>query len=580
MIEKIQITNIKGIGTNTPNSVYEFELRPNRPHIFVAPNGFGKSSFATAFKKLKPSKIDLDKDTWFENNEDNLPQIDLTYTNDDGVSEIVTATHNSNQLRNSFSWFVINNQIFAKAKKNRIGGNVIASASLETSPIILENSIPENIAFSYSINNQRAQFGINGKVLRNLSALYGNKDFIKKLTHFYLTLQRINGPTFQARILAFKDRVNLQNGTAEHLRDWIDANELDFLTATNNLSALADFIATIDLGFNTNADNFLTAIQLSIDFNQNPALFKSASKRKVYELEKSKYIKVFEDFNSSWQDFKPQEKDGKLIVIIPKAKYISNGQRDVMCFIALLKKAELSLEKQNCILIIDEIFDYLDDANLIAVQYYVTQLIMKMKDRSKNFYPIILTHLNPLFFKNFIFSKQKVHFIEKKEAKINPHFKKILVNREDSTIENNVSKYHLHFQPNPINIRPEFEALNLRPTWGNSDVFDIYLEEEFTKYSDEVTEYDPFAVCCYIRKRVEECAYNKIIDPVFRQEFLDTHRTSEKLKYAESKGIIIPETNYLLGVIYNDGMHWKNNEDAISGKLENLTIRKMISEIE
>jgi hypothetical protein len=120
----------------------------------------------------------------------------------------------------------------------------------------------------------------------------------------------------------------------------------------------------------------------------------------------------------------------------------------------------------------------------------------------------------------------------------------------------------------------------LKPTWGNSETFDLYLNEEFIKYRNEESEYDPFAVCCYIRKRVEQSAYNKIVNPIFKQEFLDTYRTSEKLKYAENKGIIIPETNYLLGIIYNDGMHWKNNEDAISGKLENLTIRKMISEIE
>ena len=66
MIEKIQITNIKGIGDNTKNSTYEFELRPNRPHILVAPNGFGKSSLATAFNRLRPTKIVLEKNDFFQ----------------------------------------------------------------------------------------------------------------------------------------------------------------------------------------------------------------------------------------------------------------------------------------------------------------------------------------------------------------------------------------------------------------------------------------------------------------------------------------------------------------------------------
>lgn len=579
MIERIQITNIKGIGNNTKNSTYEFEIRPNRPHIFVATNGFGKSSFATAFERLRPTKIVLEKNDYFQNDDQNKPRIQLTHSDNGNNQEILTADDSSNQFRANFSWFVINNQLFAKAKKNRIGGNVIASASLETPPVVLVNSIPENISFTYSINNQKEQFGNNGKVLRNLSDLYKNGKFIKRLTSHYLTLQRINGQTFQNRIEEFKERVNTQNGTAEELRDWIDNNEIEFLNGINNLSTLADFISTFDLGYDSEADNFLTAIQLSNNFNNDPVQFKSACKRTVYELEKSKYAKVFKDFNSSWQDFKPIEKEGKLIVAVPKTVHISNGQRDVMCFIALLKKAELSLEKENCILIIDEIFDYLDDANLIAVQYYVTQLIEKLKGKGKKLYPIILTHLNPLFFKNFTFSKQKVHFIDKKEAIINPHFKKLLENRDDSTIKDNVSKYHLHFQPNSINIRPQFEALSLKPTWGDSVVFDTYLNEQFEKYNNDEPEYDPFAVCCYVRKKVEQFAYEKINNPEFQQEFLDTHRTTRKLKYAEDKGVEIPEIYYLLGIIYNDGMHYKNNDDAISGKLENLTIKKMIKEI-
>lgn len=56
-----------------------------------------------------------------------------------------------------------------------------------------------------------------------------------------------------------------------------------------------------------------------------------------------------------------------------------------MCFIALLKKAEMKLNKYNNILIIDEVFDYLDDGNLIAVQFYVSQLIEKFKKEGKKY---------------------------------------------------------------------------------------------------------------------------------------------------------------------------------------------------
>jgi hypothetical protein len=43
-----------------------------------------------------------------------------------------------------------------------------------------------------------------------------------------------------------------------------------------------------------------------------------------------------------------------------------------------------------------------------------------------------------------------------------------------------------------------------------------------------------------------------------------------------------PESYYLLGIIYNEGMHWRDNKDNISpiaSKLENLVIKNMIKEI-
>ncbi|GAW96684.1 MULTISPECIES: hypothetical protein [Colwellia] len=580
MIKKIIIANIKGIGADTKNGTFEFDIPKNKPSIFVAPNGFGKSSLATAFKSLKRSKIDLHKNDFYKGNEEITPSIDISYLDDDGNIQTVAATDLTNNIDSVFDWFVINNQVFAKAKKNRIGGHVIATASLETPPVILSNSIPERLTFNYSVADQKARFGINGKVLPNISRLYNNRELIKLLRSNLVYLDRISGQRIQERIDTFIQKVNIQNGSKVELLEWIDENEIDFLADTSNLSNIASIFNSFDLGFLTDAENYLAAIQMSYDYNNNTQDFKKAVNRSIYELEKEIYERLFQDFNSSWKDFKPKEKDGKLIVEIPKAHHISNGQRDVMCFIALLKKAELSLTKKRSILIIDEVFDYLDDANLIAVQYYITQLIAKFRSEDRMFYPIILTHLDPSFFKNFTFSKQKIFYLEKKDAKINEHMKKLLINRAKPEIECRVSKYHLHFEPLSINIRQEFESLGLKPTWGNSAVFDQYVFSEFTKYINNETVYDPFAVCCAVRKKIERYAYDKLNDEGFKHEFLSTHKTSNKLKFSEKKGVTIPESFHLLGIIYNDGMHWKNNEVAISGKLENMTIKKMIREIE
>ncbi|WP_331351369.1 ABC transporter ATP-binding protein [Cellvibrio sp. UBA7671] len=579
MIKKITITNIKGIGENTVNGIYEFDVPKNKPSIFVAPNGFGKSSLATAFKSLKSSKIELHKDDFHQGKDDIVPRIEVTYLDDNGDISVLRANDTTNEINNVFDYFVINNQVFAKAKKSRIGGHVIASASLETPPIVLSSSIPEKSEFNYSIANHRNKIGRNGKVLPNISSIYKNGKFIAELNNHLVYLERVSGQRIQEKINSFIQRLNEQNGSRSKLLDWIDENELEFLEGTNNLSNIAALCVSFDLGFTNSAENHLAAIQLALDFNENPLDFKKAVRRSIYDLGKSSYDRLFNDFNSSWKEFKPKEKDGKLVVEMPKVHQISNGQRDVMCFIALLKKAELNLTKKRSILIIDEVFDYLDDANLIAVQYYVTQLIAKFKDEGKMFYPIILTHLDPSYFRNYTFSDQKVFYLEKREAKINSHLKKLLVNREKPEIESAVSKYYLHYEPQPINVRQEFETLDLKPTWGDSSVFDQYVFSEFEKYMANESVYDPFAVCCALRKKIEKYAYERLDSEYLKAEFLDKHKTPNKLKFSESKGIVIPESFYLLGIIYNDGMHWKNNEAAISGKLENMIIKKMIKDV-
>ena len=171
-------------------------------------------------------------------------------------------------------------------------------------------------------------------------------------------------------------------------------------------------------------------------------------------------------------------------------------------------------------------------------------------------------------------------YLEKRDAKINDQLKKLLINRDKPEIKNAVSKYHLHYEPQPINVRQEFEDLGLKPTWGDSSIFDCYVFAEFEKYIANESVYDPFAVCCALRKKIERCAYEMLDNDDLKAEFLTTHKTPNKLKFSESKGLNIPESFYLLGIIYNDGMHWKNNEAAISGKLENMILKKMIKEIQ
>lgn len=70
--------------------------------------------------------------------------------------------------------------------------------------------------------------------------------------------------------------------------------------------------------------------------------------------------------------------------------------------------------------------------------------------------------------------------------------------------------------------------------------------------------------------------------PEARTEFLTTKRTRIKLQKAEELGVLSPETHYLLGIIYNEGMHWHDGLDNVSpiaSELDNLTIKKLITDV-
>ena len=157
----------------------------------------------------------------------------------------------------------------------------------------------------------------------------------------------------------------------------------------------------------------------------------------------------------------------------------------------------------------------------------------------------------------------------------------LLRNRENLTIVAEVSKYLLHYDPGTINKRAEFRVLSIPELWGENDNFVNHVDNEVQKYLNDIP-YDPFAVCGALRLKIEKIAYDKLQSPEAKTAFIATHKTRSKLEKAQEMGIVSPESHYLLGIIYNEGMHWKLNQDNISpiaSKLENLTIRKLIADV-
>jgi hypothetical protein len=155
----------------------------------------------------------------------------------------------------------------------------------------------------------------------------------------------------------------------------------------------------------------------------------------------------------------------------------------------------------------------------------------------------------------------------------------LISKREEASIKAGVDRHHMHFDPNSIDLRSNFRALGIKETWGNSETFHAHLKNEWEKYKNNQEDYDPFAICCFVRVQIEKQVYSKIIEAAHQAEFLNKHGTKHKLNYAKEVGVEVPEVCYLLGVIYNDGLHYKHNVDhatPIVSKLENLVIRKML----
>ncbi|MDR1895595.1 MAG: hypothetical protein LBR10_02255 [Prevotellaceae bacterium] len=574
MIKVIEIKNIKGIQYKK----FELDIIPNKPSILVAPNGFGKSSLATAFKSMNNNRIHLQEDDYYKGDQTNSPQIKIEYKKSDEETVNLEATNEENSISSEIDYFVINNQLKPRGVGSRYGR---ATARLEIEDIILIDRIPQNVNFVFSVADLKDKFGCNGRVLPNIRDVFNNLKLVEKISEHYQDLQRANGQRIQESINSIIAKINTQQLAAQHLLKWIEDNCLNNLQRINNLNTIGDLINKFNIYPNSIVKSYLAAIQLIWIYHQNKTDFKKACTYKKYLLDKQQIDEVLSDFNCTWKKIRPSETHGKLVVKFPEATQISNGQRDILTFIAMLLRAKQKLKKSANILVIDEVFDYLDDANLIAAQYYITRFINDFKTNERCIYPLILTHLNPNYFKNYAFSDQKVYYLDKSTIQVKNNLIKLLRNRMHETIKEDVDKYLLHYNPNTINKRVAFRALQLPECWGEGENFINHLNEEIQQYLDDNT-YDPFAVCGALRIKIEKIAFEQLQNEDARNEFLKTHKTRSKLEYVETKGIISPESHYLLGIIYNEGMHWKENIDNISpiaSKLENLVIKNLIRNI-
>lgn len=394
-ISQIAIRNIKGIS----HECFNVQLKACKPNLLVAPNGFGKSSVATAFSSMNTKRIDLAEKDHHKENDKLAPELSITVN-----GQKLIADKTKNEIRQQFDVLVINSGLTPNAKKHFKGA---VSSTIEVKPITI-CKIPARSDFSYRPADAKAQFGQNGKILTNISDLLKDSRLLDAIQD--VDLSKFTQVRIQTAVQAIIDKVNHQNGSAAVISQWILDNCIQELRAVTILNSISERLVQYG-AVDSEIEGFFTAYQIACLHAADPKTFSAATDWLYYVTVKAHYQDLLANFKSStWQWAKVEEtkKKKELVINFPKAHQLSNGQRDIITLVVQLHKTLYEGSKKPLILVIDEVFDYLDDANLVAFQYYVTSIIEKYKARNQVIYPIILTHLDPGVFFDFCFNKHKI----------------------------------------------------------------------------------------------------------------------------------------------------------------------------
>lgn len=587
MINKIRIENVKGYGSQGKD--LNVNLDPTKINLCVAPNGFGKSSLATAFESLKRTRLEVSEDNKHIGEKNQPSSLTLTI---DGVE------YTANDSKNDFSdyqAYVIHNRSRVDYKKQRIINYVNVEAFLEIEDIdVCAVESPANI--TYQINSIKGEFGANKKVVTTIDPLLRSAQFLYLLPDCFGDFIKFGAKKRLDRVNVVLNKINSIQGTKVQIQAHITD---DFFTEIESEEYYAHFKRVL-LKVNptaTSFDVFNTFFQLLYIWNHQKDSMKGACKRAHYERYKQRIDDNLKLLDTTGRSICSKELKGRLVVTYPHANDISNGQRDVLTFATELMvfKAGLKPDKKY-ILIIDEVFDYLDDANTMAAQYYLSQIVKK---NQSNIYIVLLTHLNPYYFRNYIFNEKVFNqvYLEDTMPVATQEMMKFIAfrqgldkkNANDKALEEDLSCYIFHYNPQVIDLSARIATYSkpgVKSTWGKPAVFKEMLIDELSKYFADASVYDPYAVALALRLRIEKVMYDKLGSEQLKNDFVETHKTNEKLKFCEDNNMPVPDAYFIVNAIHNSSDHLRENpvtgkfeEKAMVYKLQNGVIKNVLKKL-
>jgi len=589
LLKRIKIENIKG---KASFEVTFTDLTANQPNIVVAPNGYGKSTIATAFKAASNGRMKLDLKDMYQQNQNNHPKLEIELCGEN--AGIFMSMDTEANISRNMTLCTINCPLYAKSTTRGFSRNVASTADLRIEQITVYSSIPENCRLNYSYRAVTSQYESEKKLFFNISEMLVNCYNIGSLIEIKDSLKKCcTQQGIQSGFSAFLKNCS-DTGTAPVIKSQIAESMVTRLRENSKVNALFECIAEMKSkpqGW-SHVDVVFTAIQLCdvlkqyYDSGENDIL-KRVHAYLSYKETKALVDKRLDLFNTTGRCVRTHEEHGKLVINFDRAPSMSNGERDVLSFVSNLTKFEVDFKKNIGVLIIDEVFDYLDGSNMLAVQYYLSELINKCKLSGKILFPIIFTHLDPEVFANYYFKKKKVHYISSfASIELESRIVKLLRLREDQSLNDSekeeIEKYYIHYI-DEIHTLSDSLAVRISTDIEESNVsfrMTLYSEIRENYLSDNM--YNPIMVIAGIRIRIEELVYQQL-SPTDQLSFIQQHKVINKLQFAEECGAEIPELYFLLQPLYNDGLHLGGNDNDVIRKIKscylktnNLHIKRMI----
>lgn len=576
-INSIQIKNMRGIGDKT----IQLNMLPNKPSLLIAPNGSGKSSFAFAFQWLNRLRLKLDPDNAFKGDVNNKPE--LIVETDEPENNIYVADESHNDVSKRFGIAVINNGLSATTP-HVYNGIQTDKARISVPDIVLLDKMPSNIQLN---DNFLDIYGFSESpegLFPVISAFIESNRFMALLDYESLKMTKRPMQSLQ-KIL---NRIKAYDGTRNEMQNKIMLEEKENLESFMQIRYAEDAFKKYQSDL-SEVKQLLYALRLvTLAYRLSDEFIARIAYSQAW-IEEERIKKLFGSLKSTWKELKPHRIGTQVILKLGDVQRISNGERDILILLGHLFEASRKLNKVDNILIIDEVFDYLDDANLIAAQHYINLFIRQLKDEGKNIYPIILSHINPSYYLTFAFRSMKVYYLNSLQyPNASDNMLKLIRKRVELERMNNddadkISKYMFHYHTDYSEDMTSIIGIN-DPNWGNIPKFKSYCLNQVEEYISG-NRYDALGVCVALREMVEKISYDKLCSDIQKTEFLDDIRgTENKIDYVESLGFVLPDTFSILGLIYNDHLHLNNRNNidlrqTLYSRLENNTVKGMIGEI-